>query len=456
MKVGKNKFERRSHLFFPSLESVMNLTLPFCCFLLTSIIYLASAQHVIRLKIAMEHGTLDDINERDVANIVWHMNNWFKNYDVHMQWMNLTFLPDNDDHVRMSQVFDHWKKKQLPDHSYHNRRLGEFIQIWTHKQERVPQMTIGNSFCNPNRRPFGVVYTRKTVLNLVQNRDYIVQRRSIQSILTSLGLMKHQQDRCECSRGRSCLLDSSSDWSDTHELGCLPDLIRDRLKDVNCTKVRQPQVSHSSIPICRNGIKEYGEQCDCFKSNSTCKESCDMDYCKWKDDPCLLTTTTTEFVTATDGEEDETEPEAITTVTNAPTTNVTAAPASKDRDGSTTLAVVLSIVVIVLLLLGSGFLYFLSKGNFFKSTSCSGRHLQSWFKILMLLSLISGVEGSWEEFAKDVFLCLIPIVCTPLLAAICYCKWCKRGHRKSRKSGQTSRQENSGMTESERHAALQV
>lgn len=283
----------------------MNLLLLLACLVLALSSASVSSQHLIRLMIGVENSTLAEFPDWEIKNILYHVNLWFRDYNVHIQMTSLVRIPDH----RLStldDVFNYWKD-YIPTHE---QGLNDFYQIWTHKEvrDRMFYDSIPGSFCR-NKSSSGVVSILPGDIRIGEQQNLRIQQRSIKSLLTSMGLMEHQQSKCPCPVPKHrldhvglCILKKRIDHSKSTTPDCFMQLINNTLKDADCVKPLAP-ILESYRSICRNGIKEKGEECDCFNGDKECQKCCHFgrspeclkiisDYCKPKTTTPPPTTTT--------------------------------------------------------------------------------------------------------------------------------------------------------------------
>lgn len=354
----------------------MNLLSSLVCFVIVLNVTPASSQYLIRLTIGVENQTLSEYSDGEMEKVVMSVNHWFREYNVHIQWVNLITIPDRPLST-LHEVFNHWKQINIPGAEDSN----DFIQIWTDKKVGGSEYheTIPGTFCQKGPS-FGVVSVVKGTVNawLGRKLNDLVTRRSIMSFLTSMGLMEHQQHKCSCPPdylgANPCIIKSDADNDQVEAPDCFEALIKEALKNENCSK--PDLTSRSYRPICQNGIKEEGEGCDCFRFDEECRKCCIMsryeckkktsNYCR----PTTLAPSTTASTTLRTTEATKPVTKRITLAVKTTPKSTTAATIGA-RKRTKTLAIVISVSAIGLLLSGLCLLYFLSRGKFLKTKSRS-------------------------------------------------------------------------------------
>jgi hypothetical protein len=340
------------------------------CYPLSLIVNPASCQFVIRMTVAIDLHPQNTIDESYVQKVVSLVNDWFRDFDVHIQLMNVTSVLDRE-HANLSKLYYYFRSKEkvANDHK-------DFYQIWTVRgwnEGTAKYLADRNSSCVFHNETLGVVSIRDADENLVA-------RRSIQSILTNLYIMEHLQETCLCpnrmiNSDHPCTLSPYEDNGNSRAPPCFPELIRKTLTGVNCT---EPKFSgdRPSIPICRNGILEDGEECDCFHSDEVCEHCCEMknkkQRCKYKTDSCRPKTTipppkktTHETTTHPVNGNRSDYTTTLTPATIVTTVNTTSPTKTGNHRKSTIIGIVAGVGVLILLILGLCSLYLLSKSSFF-------------------------------------------------------------------------------------------
>jgi hypothetical protein len=311
------------------------------CSLLSLSVTPVSSQFVIRMKVVIAGQVNRNINQSFVTEVVWHMNHWFRKHNAHIQLMNVTEIPPQ----KYSPIpYDIMKKA--------DNKFYDLYQVWS-LINGLPHVTLRNRSClnkNDDKKPFAIV-------TIDVSNKYLVMTRSIQSILTSLGLTDDQQSECKCHVFGEllegvCILNKKKDVPNLEAPPCFTELLDKKLTGVNCTNPMYG-LDRQSIPICGNGIIEDGEECDCFNSDRECNRCCLLQdkkhECRKSDDESCRSSTTIMTTLNT------TESTTTTTATRTTTSG------SSSPVNVTGIIVVVSVIAVLLVI--AVILYFVTKSN---------------------------------------------------------------------------------------------
>ena len=152
----------------------------------------------------------------------------------------------------------------------------DFYQMWTGQRFRLSYKMNHVVSCSP---------ASITVLRLVDKFSGDLLPDSDISLLVYVMLAQSlpiAHPLCPCrkghepdSEGKCRVMDY--DFRDEKIGECVHEHLRKQLEGSKCGRTWDP--SETRIPVCRNGIVEVGEGCDCFSRDEACLRCCDMRSC---------------------------------------------------------------------------------------------------------------------------------------------------------------------------------